>query len=233
MNAREELLLKMYDQMFNDINRHIMVVWQSIGVVVGAFAIFALVEKQVVSLDIAASIVLLLCAWLLAHLFDAAYWYNRNLVIIANIERQFLEKDDLKKIHYYFGRHRPKNRMIEHLRIQQALGLGLSSLVIIYHFLDRVAPGFSAPFSNFDPIRVMPYVLVIVAVLYLRKLWSNTKEKYEEFLRNSPGIDVNTDGISYGTGHGVTKGANHALNADGLGQRAFSASPNPAGNDER
>ncbi len=114
MNTRAELLLKMYDQMFNDINRHIMVVWQSIGVVVGALTIFALVEKNVVSLDIAVSIVLLLCAWLLAHLFDAAYWYNRNLVIIANIERQFLTQDDLKNIHYYFGKHRPKNKMIEY-----------------------------------------------------------------------------------------------------------------------
>ncbi|MCQ8895241.1 hypothetical protein NQT62_02160 [Limnobacter humi] len=201
MSTREELLLKMYDQMFNDINRHIMVVWQSIGVVVGAFAIFALVEKQVVSLDIAASIVLLLCAWLLAHLFDASYWYNRNLVIIANIERQFLKKDDLKQIHYYFGKHRP-HKMIQHLRIQQALGLGLSGLVIIYHFLDRVVPGFSAPFCNFDPIRVMPYLLVIVAVLYLRNLWNRTKKSYEEFLRNSPGVEINTDGVSYGIGHG-------------------------------
>jgi hypothetical protein len=126
MTEREELLLKMYDQMFNDINRHIMVVWQSVGVVVGAFAIFSLVEKNVVSLDIAVSVVLLLCAWLHAHLLDAAYWYNRNLVIIANIERQFLKREDLKNIHYYFGAHRPKNKMIEHLRIQVALGNGLS-----------------------------------------------------------------------------------------------------------
>lgn len=202
MTAREELLLKMYDQMFNDINRHIMVVWQSIGVVVGAFAIFSLVEKHVVSLDIATSIVLLLCGWLLAHLFDAAYWYNRNLVIIANIERQFLTQDDLKNIHYYFGQHRPKNKMIEHLRIQQALGLGLSGLVLFYHFIDRVAPGFSAPFSNFDPIRAMPYILALVTFFYLKMLWNHTREKYEEFLANSPGVDIDTIGINYGVGHG-------------------------------
>lgn len=202
MTVREELLLKMYDQMFNDINRHIMVVWQSIGVVVGAFAIFALVEKKVVSLDIAASIVLLLCAWLLAHLFDAAYWYNRNLVIIANIERQFLKHDDLKNIHYYFGKHRPNNKMIEHLRIQQRLGLGLSMLVLIYHFFDRVFPGFCASLSNFDPARAMPYVVVIIAILYLRNLWSHTNTKYDEFLNNSPGIKVKTNGFNYGVGHG-------------------------------
>src|SRR3546814_2866580 len=43
-----------------------------------------------ISLDVAASLIILLCAWLYAHMLDAAYWYNRNLVIIANIERQFL-----------------------------------------------------------------------------------------------------------------------------------------------
>src|SRR5690554_1590058 len=136
MSNREEFLLKMYDQMFNDINRHIMVVWQSIGVLVGAFAIFALVEKNVISLDIATSIILLLSAWLVAHLFDAAYWYNRNLAVIANIERQFLLKSDLKEIHYYFGSHRQKNKMIEHLRIQLSLGAALAGLVLLYHFFD-------------------------------------------------------------------------------------------------
>ena len=44
-HGRQELLLKMYDQLFNDINTHIIVVWQSVGVVVCAFALLALVEK--------------------------------------------------------------------------------------------------------------------------------------------------------------------------------------------
>src|SRR5690348_7244971 len=64
---RRELLLHMYDQMFNDIDRHILVVWQSIGVLIGAFAVFALTEKQIITIDIATSLVLLLCGWLIAH----------------------------------------------------------------------------------------------------------------------------------------------------------------------
>jgi len=201
MTSREEMLLKMYDQMFNDINRHILVVWQSIGVLVGAFAIFALVEKKIVTLDIAASIVLLLSAWLVAHLFDAAYWYNRNLVIIANIERQFLKTDDLKNIHYYFGSHRQKNKMIEHLRIQMALGIGLGGIVLVYHFIERIFPNFPAPMSNFDPIRGLPYILIIIAFIYLFWLKQHCKKKYEEFIKNSPGIDVDTTNINYGVGH--------------------------------
>lgn len=205
MNIREELLLKMYDQMFNDINRHIMVVWQSVGVLVGAFAIFALVEKKVIPLDIAASIILLLSSWLLAHLFDAAYWYNRNLVIIANIERQFLKKEDLKDIHYYFGSHRPTNKMIKHLRLQFALGVGLGAIVLLYHFFVRVYPGLSSPFSNFEILRAMPYLFVVVAFIYLVNVKKDCIEKYNEFLKNSPGIEVDTEGVSYGVGHGHAK----------------------------
>ena len=114
-DRRDQFLIEMYKQMMNDINRHILVVWQSIATLVAAFAVFALVEKKVITLDIATSIIVLLCAWLCVHLLDASYWYNRNLAIIANIERQFLMTSDLRDIHHYFGSHRPGNRMIKHL----------------------------------------------------------------------------------------------------------------------
>src|SRR5690349_5063241 len=86
---RQEFLFKMYDQMFADINRQILVVWQSIGVLLGGAAIFALVEKQVITLDIACAIFVVLAWWSVSHSLEAGYWYNRNLAIIANIEKQF------------------------------------------------------------------------------------------------------------------------------------------------
>jgi hypothetical protein len=76
--ARSDFLIAMYNQLMNDINRHIVVVWQSVGVLFGAFAVFALVEKQTISLDVATSLIVLLCAWVVAHVHDASYWYNRN-----------------------------------------------------------------------------------------------------------------------------------------------------------
>ncbi len=202
MTKRENFLIHMYDQLFNDINRHIIVVWQSVGVLVGAFAIFALIEKQVVSLDIASAIILLLSGWLIAHLYDASYWYNRILAMIANIEKQFLETKDLKEIHYYFGSHRPKNKMIRHLSIQFVMGIGLGVIVIFYHFIERVVPGLGSPITNFDPIRSIPYVLIVLITIYLYLLRRESNRKYEEFLKNSPGMDVDTTGITYGEGHG-------------------------------
>src|ERR1700733_12699076 len=92
--ARSDFLIAMYNQMMNDINRHIIVVWQAVGVLFGAFAVLALVEKQIITMDVAASLIIILCIWVIAHVYDSSYWYNRNLVIIANIERQFLRHED-------------------------------------------------------------------------------------------------------------------------------------------
>lgn len=202
MDDRKEFLLKMYDQLYNDINRHIIVVWQSVGTLIGAFAVFALVEKRIITLDIASSLIIMLAAWLLAHLYDAGYWYNRNLIMIANIERQFLKQSDLKYIHYYFGAHRPNNKMITHLNIQYALGIGIAILVIIWHFIERVLPGFGESWDNFNIQRALPYVVLIGAIIYLFKLRKNRNVSYEEFRTNSPGIDIDTEGIGYGEGHG-------------------------------
>ena len=106
-----------------------------------------------------------------------SYWYNRNLVIIANIERQFLGPDDLKEIHYYFGKHRKKSAMITHLKIQYALGLG---------------PGIHAPAGNSELSRSLPYLAATPWAIFLWFLRKNRIDSYQEFLENSPGIDVKT-----------------------------------------
>jgi len=201
-NGRKELLLKMYDQMFNDINTHIIVVWQSVGVLVGAFAVLALVEKHIISVDIGTSLILLLCGWLFANLLDSSYWYNRNLAIIANIERQFLLTSDLREIHYYFGAHRPSNKMITHLRIQRALGVGIGLLVLLFHFSTRVFGGLGAPWSNFEFQRSWPYLAVIAVLIYVVRLNRQRNRSYAEFIQRSPGKLIDTSGVVYGEGHG-------------------------------
>lgn len=200
---REQLLLRMYDQMFSDINQHITVVWQSIGTMVGAFALLALAEKNVVPIDVSVALIVLLSGWLSANLLDASYWYNRNLIIIANIERQFLRQDDLHSIHYYFGSHRKSNKMLTHLKIQMFLGVGLGFLILAYHYYDRVMPGLSAPWSNFDFVRSLPYVVALAAAAFSRYLWAHREVSYKEFLQNSPGKEIESSTVEIGVGHGA------------------------------
>lgn len=202
-DRRDEFLIELYRQMMNDIGRHILTVWQSVGVVVGAFALFALAEKGILPIDLSCAIVILLCAWLYAHVLDANYWYSRNLVIVANIERQFLLSSDLKDIHYYFGKHRSSTSMLTHLKIQKMLGVALAALVAGYHLFIRVVPGLSSPLSSFDPVRCLPYVVLIYFVWFLHKMTGEMEGKYKEFIANSPGISVESVGISYGAGHPV------------------------------
>ncbi len=157
-DRRDDFLIEMYKQMFMNINRHITIIWQSVSVLVGAFALFSLVGNQVISLDLAASIMVLLAGWLGAHMFDANCWFNRNMGIIANIERQFLTEEDTTNIHFYFTKHRP-NKLISHLRIQLCLGISLSILVLVYHFIIRIVPCLGSSCSNIEPAQETPLLL--------------------------------------------------------------------------
>ena len=202
MDDRKTFLLEMYRQMFADINRHMTVVWQSVSVLIGAFALFALVEKSIVPLDVAISLIVLLCAWLIAHMLDAAYWYNRNLVIIANIERQFLQNSDKHDIQFYFVKHRTdKNKMITHLKIQSSLGIAIAVLVVLFHFATRVWENLFITDWKFDPIKTFPYVMLAISVWYCRRLQLKGRDSYQNFLLNSPGIPADFSGITFGSGH--------------------------------
>jgi hypothetical protein len=44
-------------------------------------------------------------------------------------------------------------------------------------------------------------VFVLLSLGFLWRLRKNCITKYEEFLRNSPGVRVETTGITYGVGH--------------------------------
>lgn len=194
--------------MFNDIDRHHKIVWQVIGVLIGSFAFIALAEKGIIPLDIAVSIIILLSLWVITHVYDSNYWYNRNLVIISNIERQFLNQSDLKNIQYYFGKHRDKNAIQTSLKIQLYLAWGIISVFILYHFITRILPGFylSFHYSKIDWIRCLPYLTSVIFYFRLVRWIKKKREKnYEEFLQNSPGINIDTTGIDYGDGHPTKK----------------------------
>jgi hypothetical protein len=202
MTDRTDFLKLMYEQMFRDIEQHYTVVWQSAATVFASFAIIALSEKQLIPLDLGIGIVLLLTIWFMLNIVECSYWYNRNLCIIANIERQFLIPSDLREVQYYFGAHRPANRMNSHLRNQGYLGLSLAALVLFYHFATRVLPGLGLPWSDFDPMRLAPYVVAVCGMAFVIHRRRLRNEAYEEFLKNSPGVEIDVSGIHYGRGHG-------------------------------
>jgi hypothetical protein len=202
-SRRDDFLIAMYNQMHQGISRHTIGVWQSITTLLAAIGALSLAEKHVLSADVAVAFVMLTLVWFLAQVMDASYWYNRNLAMISNIERQFLDDSDLKVIHYYFGQHRKANVFLTNFRIHGLFALTLLVLVLGYHFTNSVLAS--------DPIHVslstlLPYAIVIVGAIGLRILWRHRSKSYSEFLNNSPGRTVDTKGVVYsGIGHPVKK----------------------------
>lgn len=205
MENRHDFLLKMYDQMFNDIDRHYKIVWQTMSILIGAFAVFSFVEKNIITIDIACSIIILLGFWVIALIYDSNYWYNRNLAIISNIERQFLNHDDQKKIHYYFGEHRKFNSMQTTLKIQKIFSIIIITFFVYFHFIKSILPGFKFAFAcdNIKLEKTLPYIALVIGFLIVNWLSKKRKEDYLEFIENSPGEFIDSKGIRFGNGHPI------------------------------
>jgi hypothetical protein len=190
--ARRAFLLEMYRQTSSHLNRHILLSWQSIGVVGGALAVFVLGDKLElkadVRLDFAIGVVVLLCAWSIAHVFDANNWFERNLHIITNIERQFLNSSDLREIHFYFDKHRrdrTEKWLIKHFEIQLLMTVGLWVILIAYHVYQRV---WIAP--KVQLVAMTPYVVSILCAIFCYCFAKGRKADYEVLRKASPGRDI-------------------------------------------
>lgn len=186
---RAEFLLEVYRQTSAHLGRHISGVWQCVGVVGAALIVFAQDKDKPLN-DYACALVVLLCGWLAATTLDASNWFNRNLAIITNIERLFLSSDDLKFVHYFFEKHRPAGQHAQHFSIQLSLSAVVWALVLCYHFAERVFPGLSLPWSNFQPSRAMPYLITPIVLGALVWLGRHYKQKDRRFHTQSPGISL-------------------------------------------
>lgn len=186
MDDRSSFLLKMYDQLWSNINRHILILWQSISVLIGTFTVFYLAEKQIISIDIACGLIILISAWQISHVIDSSHWVDRNLVIITNIEQQFLCHQDLKEIHYYFAKKRSPS-MLDTFKIQLCLGYGIIFIVLLYHSELRIIPGFNSSFDNIELMRGVPYLLFLVTQIFIFKQDKINRKHYDTLLTRSPG----------------------------------------------
>lgn len=185
-DARNQFLIEMYKAMWDNVNRHIGVIWHSITVLVGAGAVFGLVQRQVIPIDFAITLIVIVAAWQLAHVYDASYWVNRNLSIIRNLECQFLRASDLLEIHYYFGRLR-QNRMIEHFQVQFSLGVAVAVLALLYHALNQ---GWPAGRSPKELMKILPYLVALVGAIFVAWIGRRHADSYAKLLAASPGAAI-------------------------------------------
>jgi hypothetical protein len=186
LSHRPEFLLEFYRQASVHLGRHVTGVWQCVGVVGAALAVFAIDKNNQLN-DYVCALVVMLCGWLAASTLDASNWFNRNLALISNTERLFLTEQDLTLVHPYFKGHRDAGKQAEHFGIQLVLAGSVGTLVLVYHFIERVWPGFSLPLSYFQPARLLPYIVAPATLALVIWLACKFKGKDRVLKRNAPG----------------------------------------------
>ena len=155
-DSRGKFLLAMYSQLWNNINRHVLLVWQPVATLGATLGLLSLVDKGVFNLDWATALAITVATWLIAHTMDASTWFDRNQRMIANIERQFLTEEDAKKISPVVGVPRTSTKPILHFRIQSALGYAVIIIMLGHHLVVRVLPTWHW-FGQPDWARWLPY----------------------------------------------------------------------------
>lgn len=189
---RFSYLTGMYSEMWGNVNRHLTVIWQSVGVLGAGLALFSLTEKHVFGTDFATAAMVLICFWLMANAYVASEWFNRNINILSNIERQFLGREDLREINPFFDRHRPAGLMVGHIRVQWLLGAVLASVVLIRHFFVEIVPTahWSLNIHDLDWSKTVPYLALLGGLIGVGKIRKDGLDAERLFLRECPGKDM-------------------------------------------
>jgi len=186
---RSDFLIEMYGQLMEDINRHIVVIWQIVGVMGAAIAALTLAESNHFSIQYAVMLVILVGIWAIDHIYDSNFWYNRNLVMITNIERVFLTAKDIDLIHPYFAKHRSTSSFLTHLKIQKDYTVIIISGVMAYYAIDKVIPSLNIT-SPLDLSKIVPFLAFVGFVWRIGDRSTFYNKKYANYLAISPGLVV-------------------------------------------
>lgn len=187
---RKEFLLAMYKELFNNIDRHISLSWQSISIVASFLTAFILTEKFKVPSLITVFFLIVVIAWTIARLIDAEHWYERNIHIISNIEKIFLtEKDDDKHIHFYFKYNRTKKNKLESVLIQ-SFASTILWMISLGYYVWRIPKSIKENSYMFDPSQEIIFLITFsVMVAILLYIYSQNNIRAIETLRTkSPGL---------------------------------------------
>lgn len=172
---KNEFLLRMYEQMWGNINRHILTVWQSIAAIGASLSVIVLSGKNIFSDDVSVSIIVLMSAWLISHVYDAQAWFDRNIAIIRNIETHFTLGTN--EFHKY---NQPRDmRLIAHLKIQKDMGLVLLLFSVVYHAKKTIIPICDGE-RAFEALNILPYLALLGGggyVIYMYNEWRKTHAK--------------------------------------------------------
>jgi len=187
LSRRDVFLLEMYKQCSAHLGRHVTAMWQCFAVL-AAFAATLRLDVRDESFDYAIALSLLLCFWLIASNLDASAWFNRNITIITNIERLFLETADANLVHPFFTRPAKADRIINHFLVQIYFSIAAIFILISIHFLNRILIRGCINLRELSFSATIPYVVSFIAIYLLNAMHRKSIRQQEEVNKSCPGI---------------------------------------------
>jgi hypothetical protein len=178
--ARNDFLINMYNQAFNNINRHIVIVWQTISILAASFVSILLSEKYDISIWISSILLIVYIVWMISHIIDAEHWFKRNLHIITNIEKNFLTKNDLVLVHPYINTDVKYETMIDSFRIQIFFACTVWIFMLVYLF-------YKASITSSMGLFLIYFCISVILSLILNTYHENNANKIKTLVIKSPG----------------------------------------------
>lgn len=178
--AKREFLYNVYNQSFNNINRHITIVWQSVSVLVASFVSIIISEKYEIPIYLSYILLSIYITWMIAHLLDSNTWYRRNIHIVTNVERYFLSKKDKKRLHPFFTEHLKPDKIIDTFRIQIYFAYAIwviSFGYVVYKLVEVTNLSYLCASSFFT--------LICIFILYTYH--KKNVQNIEQLIKDSPG----------------------------------------------
>lgn len=188
-DKRSDFLLKVYETYNKEIERHFGLAWQAVSVFLASLLAIASAITKVAGIPgyIVICLYLLLVTWAIEVVVDATFWYNRNLVVITNIERQFLKESDARDIQWYFQNHRKFNKPITFMRSLLLFLVTIALVVLGFYFALPNVNGQADFFAH--ATSYLPIIFAIGLIFVLRRFAQSKNAEYQEFKTNAPGID--------------------------------------------
>ena len=181
-DRRDSFLLTYYGVLWDNINRHVSGVWQTVTTLGVSVALLGLVGNGFLSMAAAATLVIGVAAWYAATVYDSALWFARNQAIATNVERAFLDDpEDRKIIQPYYVAHR-KDLLISHFQIPLWLSRGLAFVGVLLYADSADKPD--------GLLYWLPYAAVVTYVVVEVMSRIAAKSSYAKLLKAAPGASV-------------------------------------------
>jgi len=91
--------------------------------------------------------------------------------------------------------------MITHLEIQLALAFGVAAIILFINF-THIVPVISGE-KPLYALAMLPWFVTVGGLYWWHRMSVKAKTRYDQFLKNSPGKEIDASEIEHGPGHPV------------------------------